>query len=124
MKLFVRNIAWEATDDTFGTWLSDVQGYDFSEVRIIRSGEDGRSRGFGFVTFLSAAAGLEALRDLDGEDFMGRPLHVEEAVERESRQGRNRNGGLRGRRARRGDEVSPAGSEGRRLGDDLDWEDL
>ena len=123
MKLFVRNIAWEATDDTFGKWLADVQGYDFSEVRIIRSGEDGRSRGFGFVTFLTEAAGLEALRDLDGEEFMGRPLHVEEAVERASRQGRSRNGGSRGRRARRGDDVSRVGSEGRSFGDDVDWGD-
>jgi RNA recognition motif-containing protein len=104
MKLFVRNIAWEATEDTLRKWLTDAQGYEVSEVRIIQSGEDGRSRGFGFVTFLSDAAGREAMRDLDGEVFMGRELHVEEAVERE-RGSKKRNGGSRGRRERRGDPV-------------------
>jgi RNA recognition motif-containing protein len=122
MKLFVRNISWDATQEDFKKWLVDSQGYDPAEVVIIRSGEDGRSRGFGFVTFATATAGSEALRDLNGEEFMGRPLHVEVAVERERGQRPKRNGGLRGRVARRGGSVK-TGTEGRFFCDDFDWQD-
>jgi RNA recognition motif-containing protein len=127
MKLFVRNISWDATEDDFRRWLVDSQGYDPTEVVVIRSGEDGRSRGFGFVTFVTEASGNEALRDLNGEEFMGRPLYVEVAVERERRgsatKGARRNGGLRGRIARRGGETHRLVSDGRISGDDIDWGD-
>jgi len=103
MKLFIRNIAWAATSADLLKWLADVQGYRVADVRIVVSGEDGLSRGFGFATFSTREDGLEALKDLQGEDFMGRPLQVEEAVERE--RGRKRNGGSRGRRLRRGDQA-------------------
>ena len=103
MKLFIRNIAWVATGADLLKWLTDVQGYQVTDVRIVVSGEDGRSRGFGFATFPTREAGLEALKNLPGEDFMGRPLQVEEAVERE--RGGKRNGGSRGRRLRRGDQA-------------------
>lgn len=103
MKLFIRNIAWEAKSTDLQRWLTDVQGYQATDVRIVVSGEDGRSRGFGFATFPTREAGLEALKNLQGEDFMGRPLQVEEAVERV--RGKKRNGGSRGRRLRRGDQA-------------------
>ena len=123
MKLFVRNISWDATVEDFKKWLVDSQGYDPTEVVVIRSGEDGRSRGFGFVSFATDAAGDEALRNLNGEDFLGRPLHVEVAVERERGQRPKRNGGSRGRVARRGGVASRVSSDGRSFGDDIDWGD-
>jgi len=113
MKLFIRNIPWDATEESFRKWLTDVQGYEVGEVKIILSPENGRSRGFGFVTFSTEAAGFEALRDLNEAEFMDRPLHAEEAIERESRQTRKRNGGSRGRRARRAAGESTETVEGR-----------
>jgi RNA-binding proteins (RRM domain) len=123
MKLFVRNIAWEATEEVFRKWLTNAQGYQVTNVRIIVSPETGKSRGFGFMVFATEAAGREALHNLNEKEFMGRTLYVEEAVERERGSSRKRNSGSRGQRARRGDDVSRVGSDSRRSIDGTDWED-
>jgi cold-inducible RNA-binding protein len=97
MKLFVRNLSYDATDKDLRALFED-QGYEVSDARVIMSGEDGRSRGFGFVTV--ANEGSQAILDFHGGEHMGRVLHVEEAREKVT------NGGSRGRRARRGCDVT------------------
>lgn len=80
IKLYICNINWSATEAGFHDWLTDVQGYEVDTVALIMSGETGRPRGFAFVTFKTVEAAHEALRDLEGEEFMGRPLHIRVAV--------------------------------------------
>jgi cold-inducible RNA-binding protein len=80
VKLYVCNINFDATEDGFREWLTEVQGYVVDKVQLIMSGETGKSRGFAFVTFETEPAAREALRDLEGEYFMNRPLHVAEAT--------------------------------------------
>lgn len=75
MKLFVRNITFEATPADLQVFLSS-RGYGPTEVKIVLSPEDGRSRGFGFVTFADAGSYEAALRELSGCEFMGRLLSV------------------------------------------------
>ena len=76
MKLYICNISWNATESSFREWLTEVQGYVFDDLQFLLSAETGKPRGFAFVTFKNEEAGLEALRDLEGEELMGRPLHV------------------------------------------------
>jgi RNA recognition motif-containing protein len=87
--LYIGNLPWAATSED----LSNAVG-QYSEVvsaRIATDRETGRSRGFGFVEVPeeSAQAVIDAL---NGADWGGRPLTVNEARPREDRP-RGGNGG-------------------------------
>lgn len=80
-KLFVGNISWNASDD-------DLKGLfaEFGEVEeaiIIKDKFSGRSKGFGFVTFVNDDEADKAVEALHEKDFMGRNLIVNEARPRE-----------------------------------------
>ena len=94
MKLFVRNLPWSTTEIDLAKFLGEL-GYLVTEVKVAYDEDQRRSRGYGFVTFATSEMYERALRDLCGELFMGRELCVDVAREK------NKNGGSRGRRARR-----------------------
>lgn len=85
-KLYVGNLAWGVTDDDLQQLFAS-HGSVASAV-VISDRETGRSRGFGFVEMESGAD--EAIEALDGQDFQGRPLRVNEA---QSKGGGGRRGG-------------------------------
>ena len=74
-KLYVGNLAWGVTDNDLQQLFSDY-GSVVSAV-VISDRETGRSRGFGFVEMENGAD--EAMNALNGQDFQGRPLRVNEA---------------------------------------------
>ncbi len=81
-NIYVGNLPWSASEDdvraafeAFGEVIS---------VKLIEDRETGRPRGFGFVEMDDAGA-LEAISSLDGKDFDGRNLKVNEAKPREER---------------------------------------
>lgn len=78
-KLYVNNIPWSVRNEDLKSWLKDW-GFSVDDVKIIMSAEDGRSRGFGFVTFGTVEDARRALEELEGADYLGRTLHVAEAV--------------------------------------------
>jgi RNA recognition motif-containing protein len=117
LKVYVCNINWSATEADFRNWLTEVQGYVVEKVELIMSGETGRSRGFAFVTFKTLDAASEALRDLEGEDFMGRPLHASTATAKPS------SGERRGRPTRRPSENKPVMGSRYGVDDEIDWGD-
>jgi RNA recognition motif-containing protein len=82
-KLYVGNLPFSTNEDElrdlFATY-GDVQS-----VNLIVDRETGRLRGFGFVEMADGAeAAMEAL---NGKDFGGRDLRVNEAQERQPRSG-------------------------------------
>ncbi|MBM30480.1 MAG: RNA-binding protein [Gammaproteobacteria bacterium] len=88
MRIFVGNIPYTTTGDD----LSELFG-EFGEVndaRVITDRGTGRSKGFGFVDMPNDSDANEAMKSLNGSDFNGRPLTVNEA--------RPRNDGPRDRR--------------------------
>jgi cold-inducible RNA-binding protein len=76
MKLYVGNLAYNISDDQLRDLFSRFGPPD--SARVIVERESGRSKGFGFVEFSDAEIGKQAL-SLNGEDFGGRPLKVNEA---------------------------------------------
>ncbi len=84
-KLYVGNLPFTSNEDE----LRDLfeQHGKVESVNVITDRETGRSRGFGFVEMEDASAADAAMQALDGRDFGGRNLRVNEAQER------NRGGG-------------------------------
>ena len=86
-KLFVGGISWGTSEDTLHSTFS--QYGDLEEVKIITDRETGRSRGFGFVTFVNGQDADDAIQSLNGTELDGRNLNVNEARERAPRRNNN-----------------------------------
>jgi len=80
-NIFVGNLAWSAADSDLHNLFAEYG--EVSSARVIQDRETGRSRGFGFVEMESG--GDEAIEALNGFNFMGRDLRVNEAQPRERR---------------------------------------
>jgi len=89
-KLYVGNLPFTATDESVRT-LFATHG-TVEKVSLITDRDTGRPRGFGFVEMSNADA-ARAMQALNGTDFGGRSLRVNEAQERS--EGGNRGGGSR-----------------------------
>ncbi len=80
-NIYVGNLPWSATEDEIRDAFS--QFGEVTRVSLVNDQETGRFRGFGFVEMDSG--GDEAITALDGSDFGGRALKVNEARPREPR---------------------------------------
>jgi RNA recognition motif-containing protein len=76
MKLYVGNLPYNVSDDQLQAVFSRFGTPD--SARVITDRDTGQSKGFGFVEFLDDQKGKEAL-SLDGTEFGGRSLKVNEA---------------------------------------------
>jgi RNA recognition motif-containing protein len=79
-KLYVGNLAFSSTEADLRE-LFEQHGALLS-VNLITDRETGRSRGFAFVEYEDASSADKAQQALDGQDFGGRSLRVNEAHER------------------------------------------
>jgi len=89
-KLYVGNLPFDAEESQLQDLFAG-EGRQVSSVRILNDKQTGRSRGFGFVEMATPEDAQKAIEALNGKEFMGRPLTVNEA--REPREG---GGGFRG----------------------------
>src|SRR3954463_11597428 len=90
-NIFVGNLAWETTADDLLA-LFQEQG-KVTRAQVITDRETGRSRGFGFVEMDNDGEAQKAIDALNGADYNGRPLTVNEAKPREDRGGAGGGGG-------------------------------
>lgn len=81
-NLYVGNLPWSASEDEIRDAFA--QYGEVISVKLINDRETGRPRGFGFVEMDDAGAD-QAVSSLDGSDFGGRTLKVNEARPREER---------------------------------------
>lgn len=91
-KLYVGNLPWSASEDDIRELFSPIGVIE--SVSLITDRETGRSRGFAFVEMDRADAN-KAISQLNGQDFGGRPLRVNEAQDRPKRSGGGGGGGGR-----------------------------
>ena len=94
-KLYVGNLPFDTTEADLRS-LFEEHG-ELQSVNVISDRETGRSRGFGFVEYEDASSAEKAQRALDGHDFGGRSLRVNEAHERGAGGGGGGGGGGRRR---------------------------
>ena len=79
-KMYVGNLAWSVSSEDLNELFSAHGTVRSAEV--IKDRETGRSRGFGFVEMETQQDMEAAIQALNGYDFNGRPLTVNEARER------------------------------------------
>lgn len=91
-KLYVGNLPFTATEDGVRTIFA-AHG-TVEKVSLINDRETGRPRGFGFVEMSNSDAS-RAMQALNGKDFDGRALKVNEAQEKSGGGGGGRGGAPR-----------------------------
>jgi RNA recognition motif-containing protein len=98
-KLYVGNLSFNTTNQDLNDLFGQIGTVE--SANVVEDRETGRSRGFGFVEMASQADAENAISQLDGKEFDGRNLKVNEAKPREDRGfgggGRGGNGGGGGR---------------------------
>jgi RNA recognition motif-containing protein len=94
-KLYVGNLPFSTSADDLRDAFAQYGSVDSAQV--VSDRETGRSRGFGFVEMADGAD--EAIAGMNGAQFQGRTLTVNEARPREERP--SRTGGSRGNYGRR-----------------------
>ena len=108
-NIFVGNLSFNTNEDEL---RQIFEGYgQVDRVSILTDRDTGRSRGFGFVEMTSDEDGEKAIAALNGSQFGGRTINVNEARPKSDRGGGGGFGGGGGRG--RGDRNGRAGG-GRR----------
>jgi RNA recognition motif-containing protein len=102
MNIYVGNLPFGVSDDDLQQ-LFAAYG-DVSSANVIKDRFSGESRGFGFVEMPSREDALAAIEALNGTDFKGRSVTVNEAKPKSPREGGGGGGG--GGRGGRGDRRS------------------
>jgi RNA recognition motif-containing protein len=91
-NIYVGNLAFQTTaDDLIEAFGAFGQ---VTRAQVVSDRETGRSRGFGFVEM--SEGGDAAIAEMNGKDFQGRTLTVNEAKPREERPRTGGGGGGRG----------------------------
>jgi RNA recognition motif-containing protein len=93
-KMYVGNLSYDTTDSDIRE-LFEAHG-EVADVFIVKDRESGRPRGFAFVTMGSPEEMNAAIEGLNGEEFLGRALTINEARPREERPQGGGGGGGRG----------------------------
>ncbi len=109
-RLYVGNLPFSVTEDKLKE-MFEAGGWEIASVRLITDRNTGRSRGFGFVEFVNDDDARAAIEANNGKEIDGRALVVNEARERESREGGGGGGGGGGNR--RGGRGGGGGGGGR-----------
>ncbi len=84
-KLYVRNLPESATEQDL---LDKFAAYGtVKSVKLITDHDTGRSRGFGFIEMMSEAEAHSAIDRLNGTNYEGRSMKVNEARTLQKRYG-------------------------------------
>jgi cold-inducible RNA-binding protein len=84
-KLYVGNFSLDVTEKDLRDMLSEHG--PVNEINVIMDRMTGRARGFAFATMNTEDGAKAAILALNGKDWKGRPLTVNEARPREERSG-------------------------------------
>mmetsp|Transcript_1040 Transcript_1040/g.1970 ORF Transcript_1040/g.1970 Transcript_1040/m.1970 type:complete len:176 (-) Transcript_1040:368-895(-) len=116
LQVYVGNVSWGTTEETL--YEAFAGAGEISSARIIKDRDTGRSRGFGFVTFVDEDSVEKAISMYDGLELDARNIRVSKSGDNQGRPRgppRERSGG------RYSDGGMGGGYGGRRGGMDDDF---
>ena len=90
-KIYVGNLSYSMNDQTLSEQFSSYGTVDSAKVIVDR--DTNRSKGFGFIEMSTEEEAKQAISEMDGVEFDGRAMKVNEAKPQEPRENRGRNGG-------------------------------
>ena len=93
MKIYVGNLSYDVAESDLEQAFGEFG--QVSSVSLIKDKQSGESKGFGFVEMPEVSEGQAAVKEMNGKEFMGRELKVDQAKERPARPGGR--GGFGGR---------------------------
>lgn len=93
-NLFVSSLNYSTTDDSLKAHFEQIG--EVESARVITDRDSGKSKGFGFVSFVNEDDNQKAIDQLNGKELDGRELNVGLARPKEDRPRRDFNGGDRG----------------------------
>jgi RNA recognition motif-containing protein len=99
MSIFVGNLSYEISQEDLVDVFTDYGKVQRVHIPVDR--DTGRKRGFAFVEMENKAQETAAIAALDGAEWMGRAIKVNQAREREERAPFNGGGGGGGDRKKR-----------------------
>lgn len=83
MNIYVGNLSYRIDDNSLKSAFEKFG--EVKSAKVITDRETGRSKGFGFVEMMTEVSGSQAIEELNGSEFEGRTLRVNEARPREER---------------------------------------
>lgn len=93
-KLYVGNLSFSVDEGSLQTMFAEHG--TVQSAKIITDRDTGRSKGFGFVEMSNASEAQSAIEKMNGKEFSGRALTVNEARPQEPRFGGFNGSGNRG----------------------------
>jgi len=100
MKIYVGNLSYDVTESDLEQAFSEFG--QVASVNLLKDKQTGQPKGFGFVEMPEVSEGQTAIKEMNGREFMGREMKVDQAKERPARPGgRGGFGGPRGGGGRR-----------------------
>lgn len=117
-KLYVGNLPFQATEEDISNWIKQA-GATSAIVSLVKDRDTQQPRGFGFVEIQNDDEAARVIQSLNGQDFMGRNVVVNEARPREGGGRGGYGGGGReggGRGGYGGDRGQDRGGRGGRSG--------
>lgn len=93
-RLHVGNLSYDVTSDGLRSQFAGCG--EVTDLHVMTDRETGRARGFAFVTMATEADANNAIGQLDGAMYEGRPMRVNIAEERPRGGGGGRGGNHRG----------------------------
>jgi len=86
MKIYVGNLSYNLSEDSLRVKFEEFGAVE--SVSIIKDRDTGRSKGFGFVEMQDKDGADRAISELNGTEFEGRRVTVNEARPRPDRPSR------------------------------------
>src|SRR3954463_16773195 len=91
IKLYVGNLSFNTSNQDLSELFAQIGAVE--SATVVEDRETGRSRGFGFVEMANQEDGEKAIAEINGTQFGGRDIKVNEAKPREDRGRGAYNGG-------------------------------
>ncbi|TFH16655.1 MAG: RNA-binding protein [Lentisphaerales bacterium] len=86
MELYIGNLPYDAGESQVRNLFSKFGGV--GSIRIVENKKSGASKGYGFVTMISAQDGHAAIKGMNSQEVGGRRIVVSEARTRARRRRR------------------------------------